>query len=222
MIKIIKNVFLATICCLGLSCSKDKEEETPVVNETIDLTQYFVGGVLGANKSVYVVQFLENNRAVFVNSSIKLVGEYTLKDNELTVEINDPNNYRIMKYFLDKDNQITFSYYQALQMPYLSTGQLLKVTDENQFAGKTFKGAELRMGKEFRQEWFYKFDEKGKKYGTGEALTDITPNITMEFLNGAVFHYKNGSISEIGFINGSVLTTSRVDGLFYSGTYELQ
>lgn len=223
MTKFLKNSLLL-IFFLGLtSCSKEEKPTVNTENQTsLDLKDYFLVGTIGSSNSVYMIKFLDQGKAIFYNSSSNLVGQYSLEKDLLTFEVKDEANYRLIKCFLDKENQVRFTYYQALKMPYLSDGKLLKIADENQFAGKTFSGTEYRMGTNVQAEkWFYKFDDKGEHYGVGEVSSDITPDREIEFLNNSVFRYKASGITEMGYIDNQTLKVSSVRGLYFSGTYDL-
>lgn len=208
-----------------IACQDDKNEMSNVIEnkQTIELTNYFIGGTLGgSSKSVFVVQFLENNKALFIDSSTKYSGRYRLEDKLLTIEVNDPRQYRIMRFLLDDNQQIKFSYYQALDNAYLTQAALIKVADTNQLAGKRFVGSEYRMGRVNIAEYQYRFDENGVLYGADSANENIVPDKRIELINPSVFRYIDGRFSILGFTAGDSLTVFKNDFMNYFGVFKAE
>ncbi|WP_410221145.1 hypothetical protein [Pedobacter sp.] len=224
-IKILFTVLISILMSTG--CKKDHNDENKTEKPFV-ITEFFVGGTLTpASKSytsVFFINFLENNKAVFISSGNNLTGDYILTDNELVFEVKDPNNYRLVKFSLDKDKKITSAYYKALTTEYAATGDLIPVTESNQLSGKTFKGEEFKMGPVTnRQGLIYNFNKTSTTYGSGtEAATiDNTLN-SYTLINGCAFKYVNGSTTELGFVTNKKLTVFRYSGLYYFGKYDQQ
>lgn len=226
--KSIRVLFIMlTSILMSTGCKKDHHEDnTP--EKPFVITGYFVGGTLTpASKnytSVFFINFLENNKAVFISSGNNLTGDYTLTDDEIVFEVKDPNNYRLAKFSLDKDKKIISAYYKALTTEYGATGDLIPVAENNQLAGKIFKGEEFKMGPASnRQGLIYNFNKTSTTYGLGTDATTIdntTNNYTL--INGSAFKYVNGSTTELGFLSNKRLTVFRYSGLYYFGKYEQQ
>lgn len=211
-------------------CGKDDETPEPEPEEPFEITDYFVAGTLTQKTgskytSVFFIQLLEDNKALFINSSsTNLVGTYSLTEDELVFEVTGGNE-RIAKFTLDEDNKITSAYYRALTMEYDATAELLPVTETNELAGKTFLGEEFKMGEEInRTGVVYKFNKAGTTtYGSGTDAAEIdntTNNYTL--IGGNGFKYVNGSKVELGFVSNKELTVFRVDGLYFYGKYAQQ
>ncbi|GET45102.1 hypothetical protein [Capnocytophaga felis] len=226
-----KNIFrlgfLTLVLSIMAACTKEetKKEELPKPDLTkeFDITEYFIAGTLGSkNKSVYLIKFLEKGKAVFLNSSQEFIGNYTMTKDTLTFEVKNEANYRIAKFALNDKKQVTSAYYRALKMEYPATASLLSVPQENQLAGKVFKGEEYKFGEPFRPVFHYKFDEKGTHYGSGVDANAITPDRNIELINNCAFRFKDTGISEIGYLAGDTLTVFKVQGLYYFGQYKQQ
>ncbi|MBZ4192474.1 hypothetical protein [Niabella beijingensis] len=222
----IKLPYIITAGLLALGgCSKEKikqEQEKPFT-----ITEYFVAGTISPSgnsyKSIYLIQLLENNKAVFISSGKDFTGNYTLTDDSLVVIVSDPDNYREARFAVNSKHQLTAAQYKALAMEYNTTGTLLKIESTNQFAGKTFGGREYRMGPAVNKEhWYYKFDATGTKYGSGENTSFITPATAIEIINNSAFKFKKEATTELGFISGDSLTVFRYSGLYYFGNYKMQ
>lgn len=220
---IIKLSFLFVLAFL--SCSKEENISTPTTSEEVfDLREYFAAGTLGTTSGVYTISFLEKGKAILHIPDADFVGTYKVENKILEVKINESENYRIFKFYLNDLNEIRFSYYEE-DTPYLATGKLLKINTENPFKNKAFQGTELRMGRPLPNDIFYKFSEDGKKIGFGETLSDITPEYKLDFINSSVFRYSwhsNNSYKGIGFIDGEEVKISSKRGRnTYSGVYNL-
>lgn len=226
MKKLLTLVAFLTLATLTfVACSDDDKITADLTNkkDSLYLQDYFIGGTLGSsNKSVFIVQFLENNKALFINSSSKYSGKYKQEDKLITMEVNDPGNYRIMKFLLDDKNQIRMSYYQALDNPYLTQASLIKLQDTNQLAGKKFMGAEYKWGKLNIEDYLYQFDEKGLSYGADKSSETITTDKRVELLNNSAFRYIDGKYAVIGYVAGDSLTVFKNDMLYYFGVFKQQ
>ncbi len=213
----------------------DKNGKTTTVESEIllekafDALDYFVAGTLTQQSgskytSVFFIQFLEDGKALFINSAANnLVGTYTVSDDELVFEV-EGGNARIAKFTLDANKKITSAYYKALTMEYDATGELLPVTDASQLAGKTFKGEEFKMGQEsFRQGLIYSFNAKSPTYGSGtdQAAINNTAS-TYIAIGGSGFKFTSTGKTELGFVSGNKLTVFRSEGLYYYGKYDQQ
>ena len=96
----INNIFFILATSIFIGCSKDKPvEEIVLQQETkkeFDIKERFIAGVLGdKNKSVFLIKFLEKEKAIFMNSSQEFIGKYKLTDKILEFEVDDVSNYRI-------------------------------------------------------------------------------------------------------------------------------
>jgi hypothetical protein len=216
-------VLIATLFALS-GCKKDKTTtEQPFV-----ATEYFIAGTItpksGSYASVYFIKIMENNKAVFMGSGNDFTGDYTLTKDSLIVTISDPNNYRIAKFAINDQHQLTQAYYRALTTEYNATGELIKIEDTNQLAGKSFKGEEFKMGSvSFRKDLIYKFGATGTTYGSSLDASAINDKAnTYELINNSAFKYKSGSNVELGFVANKKLTVFRLSGLYYYGKYEQQ
>ncbi len=224
-IKQVSALFLMLLFVFS-ACSKKNEEEK---EKPFVLTDHFIAGTLtpqsGSYTSVFFINFLENNKAVFISTSAtNLTGDYTLTDEELIFEVADPNNYRLVKFGLDADKKIVSAYYKALAMEYGATGELLPIETTNMLAGKSFKGEEFKMGPASnRTGLIYSFHSSGNTYGsdTDAAAIDNTTN-QYTLINGYAFKHTDGGVTELGYMSGNKLTTFRVSGLYYYGQYDQQ
>ncbi|WP_264845592.1 hypothetical protein [Capnocytophaga catalasegens] len=221
----ISNMFFILVLSIFISCSKETTPEEkitqPEIKKEFDIKEHFIAGVLGdKNKSVYLIKFLEKEKAIFMNSTQEFIGKYKFTDKTLEFEVDDPNNYRIAQFTFDENYNVISSYYRALQMEYPSKSVLLSIPDKNLLAGKTFVGKEYKFGAEDKPILHYKFDETGTKYGSAVDLNTLTTNRKIELINNCAFRFKDKGISEIGFINKDVLTVFRVQGLYYFGEYK--
>lgn len=207
------------------SCNDD--EVAPEIIPFV-LTDHYVAGTLtpqnNAYNSVYLISFLADNKAVFIGSGNNLPGEYRLTKDSLIFEVSDPNNYRIARFALNENHEITSAYYRALTMEYGATGSLLAIGTTNQLAGKTFKGEEMKMGPtSFRPNLVYQFNAAGTSYGSGVDPATINADAnSFELINNSAFKYRQGSTTELGFVKDEKLTVFRQSGLFYFGTYAQQ
>lgn len=229
--KTIKTLSLILTACLFAfsSCKKENDSE-PEPAKPFVITDNFLAGTLRQKSgtkytSVFFIQFLEGNKALFINSSsTNLVGTYTLSETELVFEVTG-GNARIARFTLDKDKKITSAYYKALTTEYDATGELLPVKETNELAGKNFKGEEFKMGEiSNRPGLTYSFNKTGTTtYGSGidaAAIDNTTNNYTL--IGGSGFKYVNGSMVELGFVSNNKLTVFRSSGLFYYGKYDQQ
>lgn len=227
-----KKTFLLYIIALlvttGLfqACKKNKDAQQEA---SFPITDYFVSGTIspksGTYTSVYLISFKENNKATFTSSSANdLEGTYQIKNDTLTFEVTDPNNYRIAKFGINKNHELTSAYYRALQLEYVATGSLNKIESTNQLAGKTFKGEEFKLGPvSNRKDFYYKFSSNDLSYASGLDVTSITGiTRTYQLINNSAFKLKSGSETEIGFLVNKKLTVFRLSGLYYFGTYNQQ
>lgn len=225
--KICKLSLLALSAIALVSC-RNNDREDITTEEAFSITNHIIAGTTvsskgSKNKSVYIIKFLENNKAVFMNSTSDLAGEYQLTKDSLIVTITDPSNYRVAKFSINDKKELTSAYYKALKLEYKDvTGVLIKKESTNQFAKKLFKGDEYKWGNLNNKDFHYKFNDEGTKYGSGTDLSSI--NIDKEItenIGNTAFRYKNGNISEIGFVNGDSLTVFKHHGLYHFGTYKL-
>jgi heat shock protein HslJ len=229
--KTVKTLSLIlTACLLAFSSCKKKNDAEPEPAKPFVITNHFVAGTLSQKSgtkytSVFFIQLLEDNKALFINtSSNNLVGTYTLSETELVFEVTG-GNARIAKFTLDKDKKITSAYYKALTTEYDATGELLPVKETNELAGKNFKGEEFKMGEiSNRPSLTYSFNKAGTtSFGSGidaTAIDNTTNNYTL--IGGSGFKYVNGSTVELGFVSNKKLTVFRSSGLFYYGKYDQQ
>jgi hypothetical protein len=206
------------------SCKKDSQDSREVVIP-FEPTSHFIAGTItpknGSYKSVFFIKLLEANKAVFVSSGNDFSGDYNLTKDSLIVTVSDPNNYRIAKFAINSDHQLTSAYYRALTTEYGATGQLLKIETTNQLLGKTFKGEEFKLGAvSNRKDFIYKFGPSALTYGSGlDAAAINSATNTYELINGSAFKYKSGTTVELGFIANKKLTVFRSSGLFYYGDF---
>lgn len=221
---------LILFTCVLLSNGCKKDQTKPDLSKPFAITDYFVAGTLKQKSgskytSVFFIQLLEDNKALFINSSsTNLVGTYTLTETELVFEVTG-GNARIAKFALDRDKQITTAYYKALTTEYDASVELLAVKETNELAGKTFKGEEFKMGQvSNRIGVIYRFNKVGTTtFGSGldaATIDNTANNYTLIGSNG--FKYVNGSTVEMGFISKKKLTVFRSSGLFYYGRYDQQ
>jgi len=229
--KSIKTLSLIlTACLLAFSSCKKKNNAEPESAKPFVITNHFVAGTLTQRSgskymSVFFIQLLEDNKALFINSSPNnLVGTYTLSETELVFEVTG-GNARIARFTLDKDRKVTSAYYKALTTEYDATGELLPVKESNELAGKTFKGDEYKIGEiSNRAGLNFNFNKTGTTtYGSGidaTAIDNTTNNYTL--IGGSGFKYVNGSTVELGFVSNEKLTVFRSSGLFYYGKYDQQ
>jgi hypothetical protein len=207
--KSIKTLSLIlTACLLAFSSCKKKNDAEPKPDKPFVITNHFVAGTLSQKSgtkytSVFFIQLLEDNKALFINtSSTNLVGTYTLSETELVFEVTG-GNARIARFTLDKNKKITSAYYKALTTEYDATGELLPVNETNELAGKNFKGEEFKMGEiSNRPGLTYSFNKAGTTtFGSGidaAAIDNTTNNYTL--IGGSGFKYVNGSTVELGFV----------------------
>lgn len=230
--KLIKKLSLFTlaISMVFIACRKESEVEREPA-KPYDIKEHFVAGTniqkTGSKyTSVYFIQFLEDNKALFIgSSSTNIVGNYLLTEDSLIFEVTG-GNARTARFSLDKNKKITSAYYRgAGPVEYESTGELLALTETNELAGKTFKGEEFKMGEvSNRSGLIYNFNRNGTTtYGSGTdaATIDNTLN-SYTLIGGVAFKYLNGSNAELGFLSNKKLTVFRSSGLFYYGKYNQQ
>jgi hypothetical protein len=228
IIKVLAAVLTAAVISSG--CKKDKVADTAPEKPFV-ITDYFIAGTTAPKsstnkyKSVFFIRFLEDNKALFINTSANnLSGTYTVTDNEIVFEVTG-GNARIAKFALDVNKKVTSAYYKALTTEYEATGELLQIKDTNELAGKTFKGEEFKMdGSSNRTGLTYSFNNAGfTTYGSGTDAASIDKganNYTL--IGGSGFKYVNGSNVELGFVANKQLTVFRVSGLYYYGKYSQQ
>ena len=223
-----KKLALLVALAVGVVSSCKKDDSSHQAEKPFVISEYYIAGTItpksGSYTSVYLIKLLEDNKAVFVGTGNDLRGEYSLTKDSLIVTIPDPNNYRTARFAINSEHQLTSSYYRALTTEYGSTGNLLKIEENNQLAGKVFKGEEFKMGPvSFRKDLNYKFNGSGLTLGSGIDLNAIDDEgITYELINNSAFKYKSGSTTEIGFLSNNQLTVFRSSGLFYYGRYAQQ
>jgi len=207
-----------------------KKKNEPAPSEPFVITKHIIAGTLTPKtgskySSVFFIQFLEGNKALFINSSsTNLTGDYTITDNEIVFEVTG-GNARIARFTLDANKKITSAYYKALTMESDATGELLPVQETNQLAGKTFKGEEFKMGAvSNRNGVIYSFNKVGTtSYGSGTDIAIIDNSVNnYTLIGGSGFKHVNGSTVELGFISNKKLAVFRSSGLFYYGTYDQQ
>ncbi|MCF3108099.1 hypothetical protein LL912_04860 [Niabella sp. CC-SYL272] len=223
-------IFIISAAIIAISGCK-KNDITPQPDKPFVITDHFVAGTntqkTGSRyTSVYFIQFLENNKALFIASSASnLEGTYTLTDSTLLFEVTG-GNARTAKFTLDKHKKITSAYYTGNgPVEYEATAELLPITATNELAGKTFKGEEFKMGEvSNRQGLIYNFNRAGTTtYGSGTdaaAMDNTATNYTL--IGGSGFKSVNGSTTELGFISNKKLTVFRLSGLYYYGKYDQQ
>jgi len=213
----------------------DKDGKTTTVESEVllekafNVIDYFVAGTLTQQSgskytSVFFIQFLEDGKALFINSAANnLVGTYTVSNDELVFEV-EGGNARIAKFTLDANKKITSAYYKALTTEYDATGEFLPITDANQLAGKTFKGEEFKMGGEsYREGLIYSFNATTPTYGSGTDQASIDNTVsTYIAIGGSGFKFTSTAKTELGFVSGNKLTVFRSEGLFYYGKYDQQ
>ncbi|WP_345952657.1 hypothetical protein [Mucilaginibacter sp. PAMB04168] len=224
-----RTVLALTACLLIFSSCKKNNDEAPAPAKPFAITDNFIAGTLTSRSgtkstSVFFIQLLEDNKALFINSSsTNLTGTYTLTDTELTFEVTG-GNARIARFALDKDKKVTSAYYKALTMEYDATGELLPVKTTNELAGKVFKGDEYKMGDLlFRSALVYNFANTSTSYGSGTDVgTIVNTANTYTLIGGSGFKYQSGSTTELGFVSGKRLTVFRSSGLSYYGKYDQQ
>jgi heat shock protein HslJ len=223
------SLFTAAILLALTGCKKENNPE-PEPTKPFVITDHFVAGTLTPRSgskytSVFFIQLLEDQKALFINSSTNnLVGTYTLSETELVFEVMG-GNARIAKFTLDKDKKITSAYYKALTMESDATGELLEVKESNELAGKKFKGDEFKIGElSNRPGLVYSFNKAGTTtYGSGiDAATIDNSANNYTLIGGNGFKYVNGSTVELGFVSNKKLTAFRSSGLFYYGKYDQQ
>lgn len=224
----LKGLCFVALSLALLSSCRNEDTENKVKPETFDITNYFVAGTIAAskgsmNKSVYLIKLLENNKAVFMNSTSDLAGEYQLTKDSLIVTITDPSNYRVSKFAINEKKQLTSAYYKALKKEYPEvTGVLLKKESNSQLAQRNFIGDEYKWGSLNNKDYYYKFDNEGTAYGSGTDLAKIaTDKKIVENIGNRAFRYRHGNTSEMGFVSGDSLTVFKLQGLYYFGTYKL-
>jgi len=218
----------ALIALAGLSmfsgCGKDKENDpAPEPEKPFDITEHFVAGTIGNSSyaGVFFIQFLEDDRALFIDSSpSNIAGNYTLTDTELVFEATGANE-RLAKFALDENKKITSATYSgAGPAKYQAVGNLLTVTESNQLAGKVFEGEGANfLGAKSKKT--YDFHAKTATYGVGADAAEIDNTANNYILiGGSGFKHVNGSTVEIGFLLDRKLTTFLGSGLFYSGVHD--
>lgn len=218
-----------TFLCLSLffllatSCTKKEDNELKAYEDTadeIEITDYFAAGIIGESDGVYLVQFLEKNKAVFYNNQDVLRGSYKIENNILTAVFNVSGYERKIHFHWNADKQIRFSYYEEQDTPIFATGKLIKISETNQFTGKTFQGQEFRQSRKLlKEKYFYKFNDDGKTFGVGETSEGITFDRNYQLLNSSVYRYVKGRVYEIGFVDGETLHIYGTRPAIYSGTY---
>jgi heat shock protein HslJ len=221
---------IVAVLAVSFAGCKKSNEPAPAPAKPFVITDHFVAGTLTQKSgtkytSVFFIQLLEDNKALFINSSsTNLVGTYTLSETELVFEVTG-GNARIAKFTLDKDKKITSAYYKALITEYDATGELLTVKETNELAGKKFRGEEFKMGEvSNRPGLVYSFNKAGTTtYGSGiDGTTIDNADNNYALIGGNGFKYVNGSTVELGFVSNRKLTVFRSSGLFYYGKYDQQ
>lgn len=227
--KLIVTAALAAAVTLT-SCNRGDDNDTSDPVKPFDITEHFVAGTITQKtgskySSVFFIQFLEDNRALFINSGANnLVGNYKLTQDSLIFKV-EGGNARTAKFALDKDHKITSSYYTAhTSLQYDTKGELLASVSGNDLAGKTFKGEEFKMGDVSNRQVIYSFNKTGATtYGSGTdaaAIDNTAGNYTL--IGGKGFKAINGSTTELGYLSGKTLTVFKVSGLYYYGKYDQQ
>jgi hypothetical protein len=231
MLKLSTIQTLFTIALLFVmlqSCSKD-DGGSGNTETKFSYTNYYVAGTITQKtgtkyNSTYMITFQNDSSATFIGASSIFNGKYKVEKDTLIFEVPDPNNYRIAKFGINSNHELTSSYYRALTLEYNSTGKLIKNPESNQFAGKIFKGDQYKMGEVLNAAGFtYKFNSTGTAFGFGPdgATIDNSAN-TFAMYNNAAFRYENGGIKEFGVLIDGKLVTLKVSGLFYYGTFSPQ
>lgn len=228
MKKKISKVSLFALSAAALMSCRNNDNESSGSEEAFNITNHIIAGTTAStkgskNKSVFIIKLLENNRAVFMNSSSDLAGEYQLTKDSLIVTITDPSNYRVAKFAINEKKELTSAYYKALKLEYKDvTGVLIKKESSNQLAKKLFKGDEYKWGNLNNKDFHYKFNDEGTQYGSGtDASTILTDKEITENIGNTAFRYRSRNISEIGFVSGDSLTVFKQQGLYHFGTYKL-
>lgn len=215
-------VILSGLIALA-ACKKEKKGVIP--EKPFALTDNFIGGTLtpqnNSYTSVYLISFLADNKATYTSSGRDFDADYVLTKDSLIVTVSDPNNYKTAKFAINSDHKLTSAYYRALTKEYAATGELIAIAKTNQLLGKVFKGEEFKFGgNSNRKDLYFKFNATALSYGTGidkNALDDTTNGY--QAINNSAFKYKNGDVTELGFLSGKQLTTFRVSGLYYYGKF---
>jgi len=203
-------------------CENDKKYQ-PEPEKPFDITEHFVAGTIGNSSyaSVFFIQFLEDGRALFIDSSpSNIAGNYTMTDTEIAFDATGANE-RHAKFTLDEDKKITAATYSAAgPAKYQAAGNLLPVSEANQLAGKAFEGEGANfLGQKSKK--IYDFNAKTTTYGVGADAAEIDNTANNYILiGGSGFKYVNGSTVEIGFLLDRKLTTFLGSGLFYSGVHD--
>lgn len=231
--KLFKKLLLAalTISMVFIACKKESAVEPEPV-KPFDIKEHFVAGTLksttGTSISVFFIQFLENNKAMLINTNANnLVGPYTLTDDSLILTVGGGNAFTA-RFALDKDRKITFADYDPVSgtVVYETTAMLLSATDTNELAGKTFKGDEKGGNPPYgipRAGVIYNFNADTTAFGSGtDALTINNKAIGYTSIGGRGFKYLSGSNAELGFVYDKKLTVFRSSGLSYYGVYNQQ
>jgi len=226
-----KSLPLAILAGIVAVSGCKKNDTAPGPEKAFVITNYFVAGTntqaTGSRyTSVYFIQFLENNKALFIGTaSDNLEGIYRLTGDSLIFEVTG-GNARTARFFLDKDKKIASAYYKGNgPVEYEAAARLLPVTANNELAGKTFKGDEFKMGEiPYRSGLIYRFGKAGSNtYGTGtdaSVIDNAANNYTL--IGGSGFKSVNGTITELGFVADQRLTVFRSGGLYYYGKYDQQ
>lgn len=216
---------VATALALG-GCKKEKAASEP--EKPFEITEHFLAGTIAqpnkASTSVYLIKLLENNKAIQIGSgSSDFSGEYTLTKDSLIFIANIPGNYRELRCAISAKHEITGAKYKgSTSMDYHTTAALIKIEQQNQLMGKTFKGEEYRFGPVVdKPVWYYKFDATGNAYGSGIEVPTATP-YTPEIINNSAFKFKASNYTEIGFVNVDSLTVYRSESLPRFGAYKKQ
>ncbi|RYY54630.1 MAG: hypothetical protein EOO05_20120 [Chitinophagaceae bacterium] len=215
---------------LAIGCKRDPELQ-PEPLTPFDIRDQLVAITIkpktGSSKytSVFFLQFLENNKALFISSSAtNVVGNYTLTDSELSFEVTG-GNARTAKFTLDKDKRITAASYKgAGPLEYETTGEIFPLKQSNQLAGRVFKGDEMGMsGTLSRAGLNYNFSRDISSYGSGTdaaAIDNTSSSYTL--YGGNAFKATTSGGTEIGYVSNGKLTVFRLSSLYYSGSYQQQ
>lgn len=210
-----------------ISCDRNNTIE---IEKPFDVQNYVMAGTREPLKgsfyrSVYFIQFLQNNRAAITDNRQITLADYVATKDSIIVSCITKGDSLVYKYSLDARKQISSAFYKSYTMESKATATLFPLNDGNSLAGKVFKGEEFVMGnKSFRKDLYYKFSADGKSFGTGNDITAIDDKMyPYELINAIGFKSKVGNTTQTGFLTDSLTVFRTVtNGLYYFGNYARQ
>lgn len=180
MIKYFKIFMLLLMTSLFFACSKN-EDESPA--ETIDITQYIVGGQI-LNNRVSILTFETNGIAKISNVDEEIQIEYTVVENKIT--LTGYGSFEVAYNTIVNISMDTLNFVDA---------NLIKIQDVNQLKGKTFGGFVESSYTYFR------FSGTNNRFGFGSTYDEAIPANEYELIknvsgrhqgdNVFVFYLKN-------------------------------